>query len=231
MAAPVLAASDAPLFGSWQWSVNRVPAVRAALARLFAEVEIPLWEDVDRARLIDALHQRRFDMFDLISLLGFAVAAIHQSGLGVQARLGEEPPSEAAIDRFAEVPAPRFAGYLDMVRGVERIGENDITLPDERMVGFDGWVHSPDWPGAAPAIELRADGRTIASAGAERHRPDLAAAGIGDGRHAFSFEVDSSLLDGAAILTLAAAGSEQALAGGRLAIRGAALDRSPGSSD
>jgi len=227
---PVLAAPGAPLFGSWQWSVNRVPAVRAALARLFAEADIPLWQDVDRARLIDALHQRRFDMFDLISLLGFAVAAIHQAGLGVRARLGEPPPDEAAIDRFAEVPAPRFAGYVDAVRGAARISEGGIALPAGGTIGFDGWVHSPDWPGAAPAVELRADGRTIASAGAERHRPDLAAAGIGDGRHAFSFDVATRLLDGAATLTLAAAGSEQALAGGRLAIMDAAPDRSSGSS-
>lgn len=224
---PILAPPGAPLFGSWQWSVNRVPTVRAALARLFAEADIPLWQDVDRARLIDALHQRRFDMFDLISLLGFAVAAIHQAGLGVPARLGEPPPDEAAIDRFAEVPAPRFAGYVDAVRGAERISEDCIVLPAEGPISFDGWVHSPDWPGAAPAIELRADGRTIASAGAERHRPDLAAAGIGDGRHAFSFDVATGLLDGAATLTLAAAGSEQALAGGRLAIEGAIPDRSP----
>jgi hypothetical protein len=227
---PVLAVAGAPLFGSWQWSVNRVPAVRAALARLFASVDIPLWQDVDRARLIDALHQRRFDMFDLISLLGFAVAAIHQAGLGVQARLGEPPPEEVALDRFAAVPAPRFAGYVDVVRGAERIGEDGITLPAEGTIGFDGWVHSPDWPGAAPAVELRADGRTIASAGAERHRPDLAAAGIGDGRHAFSFDVATDRLDGAATLMLAAAGSEQALAGGRLAIRDAVPDRSPGPS-
>ena len=223
---PVLAAPGAPLFGSWQWSVNRVPAVRAALARLFAEADIRLWQDVDRARLINALHQRRFDMFDLISLLGFAVAAIHQAGLGVQARLGEPPPDEAAIDRFAEVPAPRFAGYVDTVRDAARISEDGIALPAEGTIGFDGWVHSPDWPGAAPAVELRADGRTIASAGAERHRPDLAAAGIGDGRHAFSFDVATRLLDGAATLTLAAAGSEQVLAGGRLAIKGAVPDRS-----
>jgi hypothetical protein len=224
--APILAAPGAPLFGSWQWSVNRVPAVRAALARLFAEVDIPLWEDVDRARLIDALHQRRFDMFDLISLLGFAVAAIHQAGLGVQARLGEPLPGEAAIDRFAEVPAPRFVGHLDAVRGAERIGEDGLLLPAEGLIGFDGWVHSPDWPGAAPPIELRADDRTIASVSAERHRPDLAVAGIGDGRHAFSLDVAADLLDGAATLTLAAAGSGQALAGGRLAIKDASLDRS-----
>ena len=228
---PVLAAPGAPLFGSWQWSVNRVPAVRAALARLFAEVDIPLWEDVDRARLVDALHQRRFDMFDLISLLGFAVAAIHQAGLGVAARLGGGTLGEAAIDRFADVPAPRFAGYVDTARGVDRIGEDGIALPAEGVIGFDGWVHSPDWPGAAPAVELRADGRILASAGAERLRPDLAAAGIGDGRHAFSLDVESSLLDGAATLTLAAAGSEQALAGGRLSIKAADLDRSPEPGD
>jgi len=224
--APVLAAAGSPLFGSWQWSVNRVPAVRAALARLLADVEIPLWDDVDRARLIHALHQRRFDMFDLISLLGFAVAAIHQAGLGVAARLGQEPPTDAAIDRFADGPTLHFTGHLDAVRGAERIGEDAFAAPAAGPVGFDGWLQSTDWPGAAPVVELRADDRLIASATADRHRPDLASAGIGDGRHGFSFEVDSVLLDGAATLTLAAAGSEQALVGGRLAIEGAGPDRS-----
>lgn len=197
VAAPVLAAADAPLFGSWQWSVNRVPGVRAALAELFASTEIPLWEDVDRARLIDMLHQRRFDYFDLISLLGFAVAAIHQAGLAVPVRLGEAP---APLPADAEPPA--ITGHVDGIR----IAAGQVEIW--------GWAQAPDWPGAAVAVEARLDGRVVAVASADQHRPDLAAAGIGDGRHAFVIRFDAGRLDGAERLIIAGIGGSAPLIGG-----------------
>ena len=195
--APVLAAAGSALFGSWQWSVNRVPGVRAALAELFASVEIPLWDDVDRARLIDALHQRRFDYFDLISLLGFAVAAIHQSGLALPVKLGGEAPLLLADDE-----APPVAGHVDILEiesGEVRIG---------------GWAWAPDWPGAGVAVEARLDGRPVAVAAADLRRPDLAAAGIGHGRHGFSIRFDAGLLDGAARISVACIGTTAPLIGG-----------------
>jgi hypothetical protein len=197
MAAPVLAPADAPLFGSWQWSANRVPAVRAALAQLFASVEIPLWEDVDRARLIDMLHQRRFHYFDQISLLGFAVAAIHQAGLALPVRIGGAQPSLSSAD-----PAPSVTGHVDLVR----IAGDKVEV--------HGWAHAPEWPGAAVAVEARLDGRIVAKASADRPRPDLAAAGIGDGRHAFLLRFDAGLLDGAERLTIAGLDRSEALIGG-----------------
>jgi hypothetical protein len=199
--APVLAAADAPLFGSWQWSVNRVPGVRAALAALFASTEIPLWQDVDRARLIDALRHRRFDYFDLISLLGFAVAAIHQAGLALPVRVGEAPPALPA-----DGDQPAVAGHVDQVRIV---GDQVEVL---------GWAHAPDWPGASPAVEARRDGRAIAAVAADQHRPDLAAAGIGDGRHAFTLRFDAGLLEGAQRLTIAGMGCIEPLVGGGRAL-------------
>ena len=195
--APVLAAVDAPLFGSWQWSVNRVPAVRAALAELFVSTEIPLWEDVDRERLIEMLRRRRFDYFDLISLLGFAVAAIHQAGLALPARLGEVP------DVLPPDPAPpAVTGHVDLLQ----------VLGDQ--VEIYGWAYAVDWPGAAVAVEARLDGKVVAAAPAEQHRPDLAAAGIGDGRHGFRIRFAARLLDGAERLTIAAVGSPDPLIGG-----------------
>ena len=187
--APVLAAADAPLFGSWQWSVNRVPAVRAELAELFASTEIPLWQDVDRARLIDLLRYRRFDYFDLISLLGFAVAAIHQSGTPWPARLGGD-----SLPQASGRDPPAVVGHVDGVR-----------IAGDR-VEIWGWAQAPDWPGAAPAIEMRVDQRVAAVASADRHRPDLAEAGIGDGRYAFEARFDAGLLDGAKRLTVAGIG-------------------------
>ena len=195
--APVLAAADAPLFGSWQWSVNRVPAVRAALAQLFASIEIPLWEDVDRARLIEMLHRRRFDYFDLISLLGFTVAAIHQAGLALPARLGEEP-----VRLPPDPDPPAVTGHVDGVR-----------IAGER-VEIWGWAHAPQWPGAAVAVEARLDGRVAAVASADQHRPDLAGVGIGDGRHAFFIRFDADLLDTATRLAVAAVGHADCLTGG-----------------
>jgi hypothetical protein len=195
--APVLAAPGAALFGSWQWSVNRLAGVRAALANLFASIEIPLWEGVDRCRLIDALHQRRFDYFDLISLLGFAVAAIHQAGLALPAKMGGERPAPET-----EPAPPPVTGHVDLLR----------VEGDEVLV--DGWSHAPEWPGAGVAVEARIDDRPVVVAAADRYRPDLAAAGIGDGRHAFALRFDASLLAGADRLVIAGVGNAEPLTGG-----------------
>jgi len=77
-----------------------------------------------------------------------------------------------------------------------------------------GWAQAPQWPGAAVAVETRLDGRTVAVTSADQHRPDLAAAGIGDGRHAFSLRFDARLLDGAESLTVAGLGRSDCLIGG-----------------
>jgi len=195
--APVLAAADAHFFGSWQWSVNRIPAVRAALAELFASTEIPLWMDVDRARLIEALHQRRFDYFDLISLLGFAVAAIHQAGLASPARLGEEP-----VPAPCDPDPPPVTGYVDGAR----IAGGRVEIW--------GWAHAPQWPGAAVAVEARLGGHVVATSSADQYRPDLATAGIGDGRHAFLIRFDARLVEEAERLAIGGVGRTDCLIGG-----------------
>ena len=230
IAAPVLAGPGSALFGSWQWSINRVPGVRAALASLFGSTEVALWDDVDRARLIDALHQRRFDYFDGISLLGFAVAAIHQAGLGLALKLGATEEIAAKVDRFTPTAPPRVTGYLDAVRGAAERDGDMILIPGSGEISLEGWAHAPDWPGATPLIEARADGRAVATTAADRYRADLQQAGIGDGHHAFTLVLDAASLDGAASLTLAAPDSEDGPDGGRLAISAQARDRSPAPS-
>jgi hypothetical protein len=195
--APVLATAGSALFGSWQWSVNRVPGVRAALAELFASVEISLWDDVDRTRLIDALRQRRFDYFDLISLLGFAVAAIHQAGLALPVKIGGQAFASPADD-----DPPPVVGHVDVLE------------IEDALVRIDGWAWAPDWPGAGVAVEVRLDGRPVTIGAAEMHRPDLAAAGIGDGRHGFSIRFDAALLDGGARISVAGIGVDTPLTGG-----------------
>lgn len=209
--APVLTAAGSALFGSWQWSVNRVPGVRAALAALFAETDIPLWDDVDRKRLIEALHYRRFDYLDLISVLGFAVAVIHQAGLGAKVKLGGEP-SVQAVDGAS---LPPVTGHVDVV-----------AIEGDRIL-IDGWAQAPDWPGATVAVEARLDGKLVAITAAEGHRPDLAAAGIGDGRHAFALRFDAALLENAQRLTVAAFGHVQPLTGGDRSLVDQPLLRDP----
>lgn len=226
--APVLAPAGSALFGSWQWSLARIPAVRAALAALFAQTEIPLWEDVDRGALIAALHQRRFDYFDLISIMGFAVTAIHQAGLGLMQKLDGDTIGAAAIDRFADVQPPVLTGYLDAAHGAARIDHGALVVTGSGEILLTGWFYAPDWPGAAVAIEARVDGRVVAVAAADVHRPDLQSAGIGDGRHAFRLALDASSLADAATLTLAAPDREDGPIGGCLTIRLEASDRSDG---
>ena len=54
----------------------------------------------------------------------------------------------------------------------------------------------------------------VAAASADQLRPDLATAGIGDGRHAFTIRFDQGLLDGVEKIVVAGVGSAVPLTGG-----------------
>lgn len=225
--APIVADAGTALFGSWQWSLNRNPAVRTRLAELFAAVEVPLWEDVDRARLLTLLRERRFDYRDAISLLGLAVAAFHQAGLVWPVKLGPAGavsgahPSPPALLGLAEAPDPpaRLVGHLDGVDGAARREGDMLIAAASGTVRLDGWLQAPDWPGAGVAVEARVDGRVVASAAAERPRADLAAAGIGDGRYGFTIELDAAALRGGETLVIAGIGGTESVVGGRIDLR------------
>lgn len=58
---------------------------------------------------------------------------------------------------------------------------------------ISGWVMHPSSPRQRAGIELRVGERTVASARADRLRPDLLAAGIGDGCYGFEVVVPASL--------------------------------------
>ena len=91
---------------------------------------------------------------------------------------------------------PRVTGHVDAVEGS----------------AIAGWAHAPDWPGAQPTIEAWSAGRPVGRAFAEQNRPDLAAAGIGDGRHGFTLTLDEA----AGPLTLTAFEGEADLVGAPL---------------
>lgn len=214
--ASLVAPADLPLFGNWQWSVNR-PGVRAALDRLFA-ADVPLWDGLDRDRLREQLRARRCDMDDAISLLGIATAVLHQSGRIERLRLGDgAPPAEPAWLPACLSPPVAIEGHLDgvLAGGTVRDG---MLLPHRGPVQVHGWLRAPAWPGAAVRATLLADGRVVGDAVADRPRADLAAAGMGDGRHGFTVAVDPALLPPGTVLTAASTEEGGGPAGGRLTV-------------
>ena len=56
-----------------------------------------------------------------------------------------------------------------------------------------GWAMDPARPDEPVALELVLDGTVVGSFAADRHRPDLEQAGLGDGRHAFQVQIPGGL--------------------------------------
>jgi ubiquinone/menaquinone biosynthesis C-methylase UbiE len=71
-----------------------------------------------------------------------------------------------------------------------------VDVIDERRVG--GWVWDRSQPERRLTIFISVAGQVVGQAEASLPRPDLAKAGIGDGRHAFDFAFESRLPDGQA---------------------------------
>ncbi|HEY0834711.1 MAG TPA: hypothetical protein VGE72_12455 [Azospirillum sp.] len=63
--------------------------------------------------------------------------------------------------------------------------------------GLHGWVWNPANQNQRLTVEMYVDGRLAGTAKADRHRPDLAAGGIGDGCYAFLFEMPAEYCDDA----------------------------------
>lgn len=66
---------------------------------------------------------------------------------------------------------------------VDRIGEGLV----------EGWAMLENQPDALNHVEIHAGGRLIGAVLAEWHRDDLVAAGIGSGRHGFSFPLPADI--------------------------------------
>jgi hypothetical protein len=87
---------------------------------------------------------------------------------------------------------------------------------------IEGWAQDSDYPEAAVCVDIYADGRLIGQTLANLYREDLAAAGLGSGRHAFRFEPPRDVVlrpatvvarrsnDGAFLTTLGIAPAEAA---------------------
>jgi hypothetical protein len=83
-----------------------------------------------------------------------------------------EPPAAAPLP-----PPARIEGYIDGVQ-------------DRRVVGW-AWCRSR--PADPVEVEIRVDGKAVATVRADRFRPDLAKAGLSEGRHGFEAMLECAL--------------------------------------
>jgi phenylpropionate dioxygenase-like ring-hydroxylating dioxygenase large terminal subunit len=84
---------------------------------------------------------------------------------------------------FEKLRRSRYRGYLD--------GLSDGLV--------HGWAHDVGRPREPLSIEIYTGGVLVGVARADAFRPDLASAGIGDGKHAFSFALPADVGDGGPI--------------------------------
>ena len=88
---------------------------------------------------------------------------------------------EAVRRKLAE-----HAGLLSRDRDAGTLrGHIDVVSPQL----IEGWAQSVNHPEAPVCLDVYAEGRLIGRTLANRYREDLQAAGLGSGRHSFSFAV------------------------------------------
>ncbi len=75
----------------------------------------------------------------------------------------------------------------DLVSGDQMLTGNLDSVSDDGFL--IGWCFLPSDPSSRRRLSVELDGREIAVVVADQSRPDLVAAGVGDGAHAFSFQL------------------------------------------
>lgn len=88
-----------------------------------------------------------------------------------------QPSQDAAESGDAAPVGPRLYGAIDVIR------------PDR----IAGWVIDRSDPTAHALVEIRREGRAVASVAADRPRRDLQTAGVGTGAYGFSAPLDPPL--------------------------------------
>lgn len=190
---PVLPGPAAPpVFGNWQYSLNHVPRLRAALLEILADRTLAIWDVIDPDAVQDRLLHRTFDYFDGISLLGLVVAALHDARIVAPLKIGAPAPVVIQARPIAPVMRARLAGEAWPVPPVAVHGHLDaVRTPagEAAPVLLDGWVRASSFPSARLAVEAHIGDRLIGTAIADRPRPDLVRAGLGDGGHGFALAI------------------------------------------
>jgi hypothetical protein len=106
--------------------------------------------------------------------------------------------SRSSSRRFASTgrPIPRRSSAQCCCGRRDAVGEFPGHLDEVSDTEISGWIMQRDEPSHRCVVALREDERVLARTVASRFRPDLAAAGVGDGCYAFNLAMPRSLLDG-----------------------------------
>ncbi|MGU3464917.1 Hint domain-containing protein [Methylobacterium sp. C33D] len=108
-------------------------------------------------------------------------------------RIGLGPPLVALrrrlIRRSGAASAPAQPGAI-------RAWLDRCVLRTDGALRVAGWAHDGAQPGAPVCLDIVVDGTIVAVTVAAEYRADIAAAGVGDGRHGFDLGVDAPLSRG-----------------------------------
>ena len=92
-------------------------------------------------------------------------------------------------------------------------GEGAMDVPPQCAL-ITGWAWDPRRPDVAVEVEIHAGADRLATVPAYWYRPDLAAAGIGNGRHAWLYPTPPRLKDGQPrVIRARVSGADRELAG------------------
>jgi glycosyltransferase involved in cell wall biosynthesis len=116
---------------------------------------------------------------------------------------GRGATRNGAAEPAGETPStPSIRPVLESDHLREVAGKDDAPanfrahLDEVSDTEISGWIMQRDEPSHRCVVALREDERVLARTVASRFRPDLAAAGVGDGCYAFNLAMPRSLLDG-----------------------------------
>lgn len=103
--------------------------------------------------------------------------------------MGALPPAPEPAEAMAVTPTD---SGTETARGPRLYGAIDVIRPDR----IAGWVIDRKDPTAHAKVEIRREGRVIATIASDRSRKDLATAGVGTGAYGFSLPLDPPLDEG-----------------------------------
>jgi hypothetical protein len=104
----------------------------------------------------------------------------------------------------------RRAGLLQSA-DPHRVGPLRGCVDAIGLLAIEGWAQNSDAPEAPVCLDILVDGRLLGQTLANRFRYDLAAAGLGSGRHAFKLDLPAGFAIGSATIEV-----RRSLDGGRL---------------
>lgn len=167
----------------------------------------------------DPTHPATVEIYDGDTLLGSVVAMMFRpdllaAGIGTGHHHFKFLLPESVFDGNVHIIAARPAGSaVDLRKSPTHVTHSAAnvapdpppkTTPDEVAVGMldvvsdegwvKGWAWYPKMPEAHVEIEVLVDGELVGDTVAALHRPDLVAAGIGDGNYSFAFALPYEVL-------------------------------------